>query len=33
VAPGLSNIPNVADYLGINKKGAIGIYVQLIRRF
>ena len=33
VAPGVTNIPNVADYIGINKKGAIGVYFQLIRRF
>ncbi|MCG9879988.1 MAG: hypothetical protein MH472_05265 [Bacteroidia bacterium] len=33
VAPSVSNVPNVADYIGINKKGAIGVYVQFVRRF
>jgi hypothetical protein len=33
VAPGVSNTPNVVDYIGINQKGAVGVYFQLIRRF
>jgi hypothetical protein len=33
VAPGVSNTPNVVDYIGLNKKGAVGVYFQLIRRF
>ena len=33
VAPGVTNTPNVVDYIGVNKKGAVGVYFQLIRRF
>lgn len=32
VAPGVPNQPNVADYIGPNHMGAIGIYFQLNRR-
>ncbi|OYU97000.1 MAG: hypothetical protein CFE21_01550 [Bacteroidetes bacterium B1(2017)] len=33
VAPGVPNQPNVADYIGPNHMGAIGIYLQFTRRF
>lgn len=33
VAPGVTNVPNVADYIGINKMGAIGVYIQFVRKF
>jgi len=33
VAPNVPNQPNVADYIGPNHMGAIGVYFQIIRRF
>ncbi len=33
VAPGVSNQPNIVDYMGPNHKGAIGVYFQLVRKF
>lgn len=33
LAPNLKNQPNVADYIGINHQGAVGVYFQIMRRF
>lgn len=33
VAPGVVNTPNVVDYIGVNGKGAVGIYFNVMRRF
>ncbi len=33
VAPGVSNQPNVPDYMGPHHQGAIGVYFQIMRRF
>lgn len=33
VGPNIKNQPNVADYIGVNHHGAVGIYFSIMRRF
>jgi len=33
LAPGVANTPNVVDYIGINDKGALSLYFNLIKKF
>jgi hypothetical protein len=33
VAPGVTNVPNVVDYIGVNQQGALGVYFQFLRKF
>lgn len=33
IAPGVNNTPNVVDYMGIQGKGAMSFYFNLMRRF
>jgi hypothetical protein len=33
VGPNIKNQPNVADYIGINHNGAVGVYFSFMRRF
>jgi hypothetical protein len=33
IAPGISNLPNVVDYVGISHKGSFGLYYSIVRKF